>query len=100
MSLPTPYFIGAWVLAIALLVSGLIAAWVFRIPGTTSGDFTAGRRGRPAPRFFHTAGDTLKLVRPEKRRVVYGLLLAGAAIPALMLVSLFAVSLIFQEPAQ
>jgi hypothetical protein len=46
------------------------------------------------------AGDTLKLVRPEKRKVVYGLMLAGAATPALMLVGRFAASLIFQEPIQ
>jgi len=83
-----------------LLASGLVSAWVFRIPGTTSGDFTAGPKGKPAPRFFHTAGDTLRLVRPEKRRVVYGLMLAGAAIPAVMLVGLFVTSLIFKQPAQ
>ena len=100
MSLRELYFVGAWVLAMVLLASGLIAAWVFRVPGTTRGDFTAGPRGKPAPRFFHTAGDTLKLVRPEKRRVVYGLMLAGAAIPALMLVGLLAASLIFQESTQ
>ena len=82
-----------------LLALGLIAAWVFRVPGTTRGDFTAGPRGKSAPRFFHTAGDTLKLVRPEKRRVVYGLMLAGVAIPAFMLVGFLVASLIFQEPA-
>jgi hypothetical protein len=95
-----PYILGAWLLAMALLLSGLVAAWVFRIPGTARGDFTAGARGKPAPRFFHMAGDTLKLVRPERRRFVYGLLLAGAAIPALILVGLFAASLLFQEPGQ
>jgi hypothetical protein len=63
-------------------------------------DFTAGQRGKHAPRFLHTAGDTIRLVRPEKRKIVYGLMLVGAAIPALMLVGLLVASLIFQEPTQ
>jgi len=100
MSAPELYFAGAWVLAIALLIAGLIAAWVFRTPGTNSGDFTAGPRGKPAPRFFHMAGDTLKLVRPERRQLVYALLLAGASIPALLLVGLFVASLLFERSVQ
>lgn len=100
MSAPELNFAGAWLLAIALLIAGLIAAWVFRISGTTTSEFSAGPRDRPAPRFFHVPGDTLKLVRPGKRKLVNGLLLAGAFIPALLLFGLFVASLLFQEPTQ
>ena len=90
-------FVAVWVLACLLLVSGVVAAWIFRIPGTTRSDFTNGPKGQHAPRFLHTAADTLRLVRPERRKLVYGLQLAGASIAALAIVGLFLAAFILQE---
>ena len=79
---PQYYFLGAWALACVLMVLSLAGMWLFRIPGTTLSDFTNGPKGQHSPRVLHSFGDAIRCVRPEKRRIVYGLALAGASIAA------------------
>jgi len=93
-------FVGGWSLACTLLLVGVIATWIYRIPGTTLSDFMHGPKGQHAPRLFHSAADALRLVRPEKRRLIYGLQLAGASIAAFAIAGLFLVSLVFPEASK
>jgi hypothetical protein len=79
-------FIGMWVVGIALALISMVATWKFRLPGTTFSDIVRGPLGPGAPRLFFSAADRLLLVRPERRRLVYALQLAGVSIVALAVV--------------
>jgi hypothetical protein len=82
-SAPQAWFIGSWVLACLLLLAGGIASWVYRLPGVKYSDFLNGPPGQHPPRFFHQFEDTMRLVRADKHRLIYGLEVAGASIAAL-----------------
>ena len=80
---PGVLIVGAWLLALALVLLGAIAGWVYRLPGTTYSDYTLGPRGPNHPRFLHLSAERINTVRPEKRRLVYWLTLTGVTIFAI-----------------
>jgi uncharacterized membrane protein YccC len=79
---PVTYFLIAWLASMALLLSGGVATWICRLPGVTLSDFLNGRKGMTPPRMFHAHTDAMRLVRPERRRLVYALQLSGASLAA------------------
>ena len=79
-------FIGMWLVGFALVIISVVATWTYRVPGTPFSDIVRGPLGPGAPRMLFTAADRLSLVRPEKRRFVYALQLAGVSIIALAIV--------------
>lgn len=81
-------FVGMWLVGFALALISMVATWLFRIPGTTFSDIVRGPLGPGAPRLFITAADRLLLVRPERRRLVYALQLAGVSLFALAIVGI------------
>lgn len=86
------FFIAGWLLACALLLAGAIATWLHRIPGTTVSDFIRGPKGQPVPRLFHSASDSLRLVRSDRRRLVYGLQFTGATVGAMVVLGALIIS--------
>ena len=81
-------FIGMLLVGIALALISMVATWWYLIPGTTFNDIAFGPPGPGAPRLLITAADRLRLVRPERRRLVYALQLTGVSIFALAIVGL------------
>ena len=79
-------FVGMWLVGFALTLISVIATWMYRVPGTSFSDIARGPLGPGAPRLLFSAADRLELVRPEKRRLVYALQLAGVSIIALAVV--------------
>jgi hypothetical protein len=81
-------FVGMWLAGFALALISVVATWMYRIPDTTFSDIVRGPPGPGAPRLFFSAADRLCLVRPERRRFVYALQLAGVSIIALAAVGM------------
>src|SRR5688572_1011 len=89
------FFVAAWALGCLFLVAGAISTWVYRIPGVSLGEVLEGPNGQPRHRMFHQHTDMMRLVRPEKRRLIYALQLTGATIIASLVVVPFLVQLFF-----
>jgi hypothetical protein len=70
---------------------------MYRIPGTTFSDIVRGPLGPGAARLFFSAADRLRLVRPERRRLVYALQIAGVSIIALAIVGASMLGLFLPE---
>jgi hypothetical protein len=82
------FFVAGWVLGCLFLVTGAIMTWVFRVPGTTLSQVI----DQPGHAILFRHAESLKLIQPERRRLVYGLQLTGATICASLIVVPFVLS--------
>jgi hypothetical protein len=90
-------FVGMCLVGFALTLASVVATWMYRVPGTRFSDISRGPLGPGAPGLLFSAADRLQLVRPEKRRLVYALQLAGVSLIALAVVGVPLLSLVLSE---
>jgi hypothetical protein len=84
-------FVAGWVVGVLFLLAGVVAMWVYRAPGTTLSQVV----DNPGHSVLFRHAETMRLIRPEKRRLVYGLQLIGTTICVSLIVIPFVLSLLF-----
>ena len=86
-------FIGTWALGFVILTAGVTLTWIHRLPGTYLSDFINGPKGQHSLRALHQYTDTMRLVQPQKRTLIYGVLLTGSTICAAAIVIPFVLAI-------